>query len=245
MKRSTEIYAVAVLFIFLFIGCESDGCLNKNSSESLIEWQTAYFNDVNIQGLFDVILIQDTAHYVEFETKPSFHDHLSAKVLDSVLTLENSNDCFYKRDFSHPKAYVHFSEIHLIDAREACKITSELPITSNLNLIVTGEMAEVDIELNSQHFNFYNHSTSGGSFTFRGNSKNAFVAGFYTAKFKLDALEVQTLQINNSSIGDFSVQAKDRLYVRIHNRGNIYYSGNPEVIIDSISGTGKLIQLTE
>jgi len=39
------------------------------------------------------------------------------------------------------------------------------------------------------------------------------------------------------------VNASEILEVEIHNKGNIYYSGSPEIIIDSISGSGKLLPI--
>jgi hypothetical protein len=49
------------------------------------------------------------------------------------------------------------------------------------------------------------------------------------------------MHIKNSSIGDMHVNPIEKLTVEIHNKGNIYYSGSPEIIVDSISGSGKLI----
>jgi hypothetical protein len=37
--------------------------------------------------------------------------------------------------------------------------------------------------------------------------------------------------------------ASEKLEVQIHHRGNIYYTGNPEIVIDSISGSGQLIHV--
>ena len=51
--------------------------------------------------------------------------------------------------------------------------------------------------------------------------------------------------INNSTIGDIYVRADELLRVQIHNKGNVYFYGSPEIIIDSISGTGQLFPVED
>jgi hypothetical protein len=106
-------------------------------------------------------------------------------------------------------------------------------------------MAEVDLEMENGYLSFYNNTTTGGIYTFRGNSSTAVLSGYHTGQFNFGELHVGDLHINNSSIGDMHVRASEKLTVQIHNRGNIYYYGSPGVVIDSISGSGKLVNIPE
>jgi hypothetical protein len=112
-----------------------------------------------------------------------------------------------------------------------------------MDLKIQAEMAEVDITLNVERFYYYNHTTTGGKYTFRGNADYASIAGYYTAQFNLDELQVRHLDLNNSSVGDMYVKPQEILNVQIHHEGNIYYTGFPKITIDSISGSGELIQV--
>jgi hypothetical protein len=169
--------------------------------------------------------------------------HLTARLEGETLILENSNSCFYQRDYKKVKANIHYKNLRNLNLYEPCKLTTQKPITGTLSLVVQAEMAEVDIDINSDRFYFYNHTTTGGKYTFRGLVDYSSIAGYYTAQFNLDELQARHLIVNNSSIGDMYVNASEILEVQIHHRGNIYYTGDPEIRIDSISGSGQLIHL--
>jgi hypothetical protein len=192
--------------------------------------------------MYEIILVQDSVYYIELEGGDKVLDYTTVSNTDSVVYLDNSNECFFLRDYEKIKCYLHFSDRLVLSLFETCRVTSRLPVTSVFTLIVPAEMAEVDIQLNNPHFHFYNHRTTAGTYTFRGYSDLSVISGFYSARFDLSALTSREMHVNNSSIGDMHVNAAEVLKVQIHNTGNIYYSGSPQIIIDSVSGSGNLIR---
>lgn len=238
---------LSYLFIFfmalLIQACDSNGCFEKGGNERIEEIHLNSFTELSAHGMFELILVPDTTDYIEFKARESVIPHLTARLEDKTVLLENSNSCFYQRDYKKVQAYVHYESLGKINLYEPCKLTTMYPITGVMSLVVQAEMAEVDIEINSDQFYFYNHTTTGGKYTFRGFVDYSSITGYYTAQFNLDELEARHLIVNNSSIGDMYVNASEILEVQIHHRGNIYYTGNPQIIIDSISGSGELIHL--
>ncbi len=241
MGRRFKLYILLVFTSFLIMACESHGCFEKGGNERVQEIEVDSFTEMSVYGLFELILVPDTIDFVEFLAKDAVLPYLKASVDNEIMLLENSNNCFYQSDYTKVKAYIHYKSLQKINLYEACKLRTGNPIVNTMSLIVQAEMAEVDIEISADRFYFYNHTTTGGKYTFRGSTDYASIAGYYMAQFNLGELQVRQLSINNSSIGDMHVNPLEKLNVQIHNRGNIYYKGSPEIVIDSVSGSGRLI----
>lgn len=227
----------------MMMACESNGCFENGRSEVVEEIYITSYTELSVYGMFELILVSDTMDYVEFVTRESVLEHLKATVVDEILLLDNSNNCFYQRDYKKVKAYIHYKSLRQINLHEACKLTSKYPLENTMDLTIQSEMAEVDIEINAERFFFYNNRTTGGKYTFRGYADYANISGYYTAQFIMKELVVRDLVLNNSSISDMYVNPIEKLEVEIHHRGNVYYTGSPEIIIDSITGSGQLIHV--
>jgi hypothetical protein len=233
------------VLICVLYSCETDSCLHGTGDQTQIRIETGFFETLKVKGILDVILIQDTICFVELDGGDKVLNYVTAEIVDSALWLNNTNSCFYFRDYAKTKVYVHFTHLNRIDLFEACRLASKGCLDSLYYLTVQGPMAEVDLELNTNRFSFYNNKTTGGLYTFRGNCDNLVISGYYIAKINLEGITARNFSVNNSSLSDFYVSATELLKIQIHNRGNIYYSGNPEIIIDSISGNGMLLPWIE
>lgn len=105
--------------------------------------------------------------------------------------------------------------------------------------------ADIDIELNNEHFFFYNHKTSGGKFIFRGNCTNCSFMAFYTGKIDASKLVTKNIYFENHSVVDCSVRASETIHAQIFSNGNILVYGNPAIYLDSLQGSGKVIEVKE
>ena len=247
MKKLTIHIIISVITgsLFFLAGCEPDRCFHGTGTETQIEVETGFFDKMNVYGLFTIILVEDSSCYVEFEGGEKMLEYVEAKATDSVLRLDNYNSCFFLRDYEKVNAYVHFQALNKVNLFEVCKLVSYDSLTAFRSLTMQAEMAEIDLLLNSESFSFYNNRTTGGIYTFSGYADHCRISGFYTAKFTLEDFVARDYYVNNSSLSDMYVNATERLTVKILHDGNIYYSGSPEIIIDSISGNGKLLPWVE
>ena len=243
MKKPTVHIIISVItgsFLFLS-GCEPDRCFHSTGPDTQREIETGFFNKMNVYGIFNIILVEDSSCYVEFEGGEKMLEYVEAKTTDSILRLDNYNSCFFLRDYEKVKAYVHFRTLNKVNLFEVCKIVSYDSLTALRSLTMQAEIAEVDLLLNTENFSFYNNRTTGGIYTFSGYADNCWISGYYTAKFSLENLVSRYYYVNNSSLSDMYINATERLTVKILHDGNIYYSGSPEIVIDSLSGNGRLL----
>jgi hypothetical protein len=215
-------------------------CWHGTGQNTSLIIETGYFHEANARGIFEIILVHDSVYYIELQGGEKVLDYAEVNVTDSSANLDNSNECYFLRDYEKIKCYLHYADNLQLNLFETCKVSCQNPVTTNLLLTVPAELAEVDILLDNSHFHFYNHKTTGGTYTFRGFSDRCIISGYYSARFVLSDLTSREMHINNSSIGDMHVNANQLLEVEIHNKGNIYYSGSPEIVIDSITGSGRL-----
>lgn len=240
MKNKVLVFLVCSLFLVFCNSCDMDKCLHGSGNNTKQIYETGYFREVNARGIFEIVLVQDSIFYVELEGGDKILEYIQVRTTDSVLNLDNSNDCSYIRNYERIKCFLHYSDNLRLSLFDVCKLTNQTPITSNFSLAVPADLAEVDIEMNNSHFQFYNNGNTGGTYTFRGYSDLCEISGHYTARFILSDLISREMYINNSSTGDMHVNATEFLAVQIHNKGNVYYTGSPEIVIDSVSGTGIL-----
>ena len=231
----------SALGMIVCAGCESDRCLHGSGQSIHIEIETGYFHKLNIDGLLDVILIEDTVCFIEFEGGEKVLDYVGAENTDSSLWLTNTNGCFFLRDYKQIKAFVHFQNLEQLNIYDVCRLESYDSLTSLRSMTVQSEMAELNLTLNCEQFSFYNHRTTGGSFSFSGSVDRCWILGYYIAKFSMHDLVVRDFYVKNSSLSDMFVNATERLRVELLSSGNIYYSGSPSIEIDSVAGSGQLI----
>jgi len=229
-----------LLTVFFLIQCQTDECFNGVGSDEIMHKEIGYFRKINFNGMFDVMLVQDTVCFVEFEGGKNMLQYVKAENTDSILWIDNSNSCLFLKDYKKIKLSVHFNNIDEAAFYGPCKIRTLYPITDDFALIVPGQIADLDIELNNSNFFYYNNGNTGGNYIFRGKCTNCNLQGYYLARIDASQLITKTMIIENHSVVDYYVRSEETLHASIYNRGNIYYYNDPKVIIDSIAGTGKV-----
>jgi hypothetical protein len=242
--RSGHIYNLTALLMlsFCLCGCNSGDCLHDSGTMTKTHIETGYFHTININGIFDIFLTQDTITYVDLEGGDKALDYAQAQNGDSVLLLNNTNSCSFKRDYTRIKVYVHFSKIDNINISECCNIKTTNAITHDITIAVGAPLAEIDMETENQGIFFYTNTGTAGTYIFKGHCNNCTLWGYYASKIDASALICKTLHIRNASIADYYVYAEDKLVVDILSNGNVLYYGNPVVVSDSVTGSGRIIK---
>lgn len=244
MSKLTDIVKVLILSM-LFLQCDRDGCLYSSGDQTTRIFAADSFKTIEVWGLFHVELVQDSVFFVEGTGGSNVLDRIEATILNDTLSLYNYNNCFWFRDYERVHILVHFKDIKRILLHETSFIYSKDSITDNFNLEIRGDMAEADLILNNDNFFFLGYMQSGGRYKFRGKCRKVRFDGYYTSVVDASELESSVAIIRNFSISDYKVWVTDELSIEIHNRGNVYLRGNPEIVFDSIDAAGRLIMKNE
>jgi hypothetical protein len=238
-------YLFFVINLALLFSCSPKDCLEGSGAESEKTIQTGYFKEVNVNGIFEVYLVQDTSYYISFKGGSNMVEQSNATNTDSVVWMDNNSSCYFLKDYQKVKAYIHFNDIEAIHLKESCSVKTEKPVTDVITITAESILNDVDIELNTEHFFFYNHKTNAGVYKFKGWCNNCAILGYYSGKVDASNLNTNSMYIENHSAIDCSVRAQETVHAKIFSKGNIFVYGKPEIFVDSVAGSGKVIKVKE
>jgi hypothetical protein len=237
-----KLYLIFPLLSILLNSCSTDNCLHSSGSVITTRIETGYFKKIDVEGIFDVLLTQDSINFIEFTGGSNLLEYTQAQNHDSILTIDNTNSCYFLHDYQKIIAQIHFKNLKEIYLNEPCSVKSSNAITDDIMLAVGASIADAEIELNCYNFYLYTNRLTGGTYVFKGHSNICSFDGYYISSIDASNLEVNTMHVRNYSIADFIVNVKDKLYVEIHNKGNVVYYGTPKIELDSICGSGQIIK---
>ncbi len=239
----------AFIFLFtllLFSGCKKDSMCNclKNTGDEISENRyVPDFTSIEMNNNVDVVLIPDTFYSLKVICGKNLMDGIKTEVTDNTLRIKNINKCNWLRDFEN-------------------KFTVEIPLptieqitnngSGNLTCADTlkGYALQVDswngsgalsFLIDYQEVRFKLH-TGPADIIALGKSYDGYVYNAGNGFFKGSELKTEYCYVISKGTGDTEVYAAKELGATIEYQGDIYYSGDPQSILQTISGTGKLIK---
>lgn len=213
------------------------------SSGALVE-DVRLFTDIDsveIDKYVDVIFVQDTIEKVIVKTGKNLLPHLKTYKVENKLFIQNNNTCDWVRSYSVPyKVHVYVKNLKGIIANGTGKISSANQLTGNYINIRNTSMSEINLDLNYNDIIVYVFGF--GNLTLKGQAGmiDAFLGGSCNINFK--QIPCAFGYISTSSTGDTYINSYKELGVNIRGRGNVYYTGNPQIVYEKYSDKGKLLK---
>jgi hypothetical protein len=108
-------------------------------------------------------------------------------------------------------------------------------------LVDWGKFTDLDVCLDVNTFYIAVSSDDYGIYKLRGKANY----GDFTARGSIFVyagdMEIKNCNVYTKSIGDFYLNVSEKLTANLVSTGNIYYKGNPEVVVESQKSGGKVI----
>ncbi len=243
MKRVKNFFKCVLLLITFLTGCDKDhlgDCLKSTGSIVSETRPVSDFSRIDVYNNVEVIITQDTVNSITVEAGKHIMYGITTEINDGILTIRNENKCNWVRSYSKTiVVYVHEKDLNMIHHHGSATVSSANTLvgtTFDFNVWNSGDM-----RLSVSAGNIYSrqHSTV-GDMTLSGNSTFVYIYNAGNAFTYEKDLIAQNSDIDQRGTGDIYVQASQSLAVSIHDSGNVYYSGNPQVT-SSVTGSGKLI----
>ncbi len=231
--------------LVLLEGCSSDGCFKLAGSDSVLSQSFESLKIINIYGVFEVELIEDTVNYAEVFAKEQALKNVELEEDADTLNCYYYNGCFWRRGYDRPEVKIHYKDIKEVNMMETSLLYSSDTLFDSFNVSVRSDVGDVDLIINSQNFFIYTNKSSGGHLKCRGKVVNASLYSYNTGYFDMYELECTNARIRSYSKIDMEVNVSDYMQLQIYNTGNVIYKGNPEIVIDTISSTGQAVSWTE
>ena len=232
MKKSYYLF-----LLILITSCKKDKVINQ---EHLLE----NFDKIEINGSFDIVLVNDTVNKLKIITSDKIIDDIIFNISNNRLILsEQIKSKWLKPTMETPIIKIHFNNISEIKMNATCFLSSENTIKQDyFGLILGAKTNSAELTLDCKHFYYWNNYPSGGKLTLKG--KSTEINLWNDAIMSVDASELlcDRVLIENNSRGDCIVNASDSLTYSILNSGNIINIKKPNTIkMINHSGEGQLI----
>lgn len=228
-------YLLLGLLGILLFSCDKQGKKAITETQDL-----AAFHSVELNDVFDVSLMEDTAFFIEIVGSPKMVAGVEVRVEDSVLYLDRKNgNRWYRPQSNEVQVIIHSAPLNLVTANKACYVGTINPITSyEFGLVFKDKASHGSVELNCNSFYFWNNEPTGGFLRVRGQSN--FLKIWNASIMTVDAEELTTgyALIENYSQGYCSATVTNTLDYVITGFGDINVYGHPGNI-NKIEDTGE------
>lgn len=249
-KQSGKSYFIVITIVccllMLLPSCSKDSSVCFSTTGSVIrqERPVNFYNEIDVQGNINVIIINDTAKKITVECGKNLMGGITTEVNGNTLFLNNLNTCNWIRNYSIPvNIYVPGNQIWRINYNGSGNITNEGVLKlDSIKVEVWGGCGEIDLNVDVWQGSY---SINLGTADIRLYGLSAITSVYSGAYGLFDARDLQTgyTFITSKSSNDCFVKANTLLDVTIQSIGNIYYTGNPKQINQAGPGTGMLIPL--
>jgi hypothetical protein len=243
---SHKISVVTSIILLLF----SFSCKKENrgdcfkSAGTVIEEIREFsgIDSVEIEKYVDVIFIQDTVEKVIVKTGQNLLPLLKTFQIDKKLYIQNHNTCDWVRSYKTPyEVYIHVKNLKGINANGTGKIYSENKLSGDYLRISNTAMSDINLDLNYKDVIVYVFGF--GNLNLKGSAGmiDAFLGGSCNVDFK--EIPCAFGYISTSSTGDTYINPFKELGVNIRGRGNVFYTGNPQIVRENYTDKGRLIKI--
>tara|TARA_B110000879_G_scaffold155365_1_gene200804 strand:- start:7691 stop:8419 length:729 start_codon:yes stop_codon:yes gene_type:complete len=219
-------------------GCKK--CLNKKGAVQTVQHSLEPFNELDIEGKFNITLVQNTKNRITFLAHQGIIELLRYEVVDKKLTLINDNKCSNINGYDDwvdikiemdSLSYGRFSVPGILTNQGILKWTACSLFIDNCNL-------ETNLNINMNQFEI---TLDGGSSTINlsGNCNRTEYYNNGVGHIYGKDLISKKLYIYSIGTGIHEGTAKDYFATSLHGSAVAHYYGNPTTVsIDIVGNEG-------
>jgi hypothetical protein len=206
-----------------------------------------FSNDIwvaEIENIFEIKIIQDTINKAVVTCGENLMPDMDIYETDHVIYLNHHVDFDWTRDYEKIKLTLHLSRVPWLNIRKPVSLSTIGTIyTDHFDAVVWTQFSEITANIVADNFMLVISLDDFGKYKITGTSNTAYIETGGSGFVDCGGLKSEKCFIKQQSIADSYVNVTKELSVQFKERGNIYYTGNPDTIIylnQPISG--KLIK---
>ena len=183
----------------------------------------------------DVQLINSTAQVVTVEADENLHDIIETELKNGVLYVRTSKNI---RKAKSKKVYITYIELDGVHSSSGANLTGLSGIVSNNLDLKASSGAQMDLTVLAKELTA--QASSGGTITLRGQARN--FGSKASSGSSIDAKELKAIYCTSraSSGGNISLNIERSLDAKASSGGEIKYQGEPEVVTQNTSSSGRV-----
>jgi hypothetical protein len=177
------------------------------------------FDELNVQGVFSVLLTQGTKEEVKIEADDNLQELFEVKNEGSKLSINTKKDVNYSSK-KKLKVYITLKSMEL-------KTVGDISSDANLNFddlkISNKSVGSIDLKMTAQNLNVENKSV--GNVKLNGKAENAIIKNKGVGSVQAASFIVQKMDIENDGVGSAEVNAAKELKVKDSFLGKVTNKG--------------------
>ena len=221
-----------MMFCSLSLIAQKHGTVNPSGNIITRDVNVNSFNSVRAEGLYELILTQGDMESVKIEADDNLQDLFKVSNDGSTLVidmpeLKNNNINFNDENRNHKlnlKVYVTFKQLTGLDVGIIGSVRCTTPLKADAFKIDSKNVGNIELKLAADKLTINNKGV--GNITLTGSANNAIITNAGVGKFNGEDLIVQTMDINNSGVGNADVHVEKDLKVKESFLGKVTNSGN-------------------
>ncbi len=223
----------SLLFLFCsFLVVAQKGTIEPSGNIITRDVAISSFNSIKAEGLYELVLTQGDKESVKIEADDNLQDLFKVSNDDGTLVidmpeLKNSNINFNDEKSDHKldmKVYVTFKQLNAIDVGIIGTVRCTTPLKVDAFKIDSKNVGNIELQLTADKLTINNKGV--GNITLTGSANNAIITNAGVGKFNGEDLIVQTMDIDNSGVGNADVHVEKDLKVKESFLGKVTNSGN-------------------
>jgi len=242
--------APCLFFVFLLSSCKKDNALDcfKSNGKDVSEIRnTSSFNTIKIESKIDANILKGTVFNVEVIAGKHIIKNVSTKVVNGALVVDNQNTCNFVRGYKRSivvNITVPYTKYVVNNGVGTIRFAEDF---AQDTLLIRAESSG-DVYINGNFNQIRTSSHGNGDIYINGSTNSIFVYANGTNFLHAQNLRIKDYAfVETYSIGDCFLNAGEvkKLEINIHKDGDIYYSGQPQELIDysNYQRKGRAIQL--
>ena len=233
------VYTVVLIMLVISAGsCQFSGAnVVKGSGEVIRKsHDIAYFDQIELSGMYTVILSQGPEAMLSIETDSNLHELIEISHLENTLTILTDRETVLRP--TRMELHITYPELHRIGIRGAGKVSAtNTLVTEKLLLDLSGASdINLDLEVGSMH----TRVSGAGNIQLQGMATSHEIELSGASNFMGDELISKSTTISLSGAGSASVYATETLDASLSGVGKITYYGDPKHTNINKTGLGSI-----
>jgi hypothetical protein len=180
------------------------------------------FDELNISGVFSVLLSQGNKEEVKIEADDNLQELFEVKNEGSKLVIGMKKNVNFNSK-KKIKVYITFKKLKTMDLKTVGNVSSEETLSFDNLKIENSSVGSIDLKLTAQSVDIENRSV--GSVKLNGKADNVTIKNNGVGSIHAANFVVQKMDIENSGVGSAEVNAEKELKVKDSFLGKVTNKG--------------------
>ena len=242
-------FIASYLILLLVVSCRKENapdCFKASGDEVTDVRYPGLYKSIVISDKFEVTVVQGNEHKVEVTCGEYIISNIKTNVKNDTLFIEDKNKCSFMRGYEHVfRIRVTIPHLQYLENSGVGVVTMSQEFVQDSISLTVSESG--DLHANGRYRVIKTSSHGNGDMYLGGQTQDLYVYTnginyVYTRELSVS----NYMFIHTVSLGDCYVNANNTktFDYNIQNSGNIYYTGDPQVIgnFSSSEASGRLIK---